>query len=200
MTNFFTILLISVLLQGQIFIPIGPEGRKDISKIHLTKIGQFGLIRKARPAVAAHYHTGIDIKRSGTNYESEPVFPIAKGIVISKRTDGPYANLIIEHEINGVKLWSLYEHISGIKINVAEAVDPGTPIARFMNKAELDRFGWQFDHFHFELIKIKPIKTKPTAKNPERFFNSYSLVCYRINDLKKYYFDPMEYFNYNINK
>lgn len=200
MTNFIAILLTTVLLQGQIFIPIGPEDRKDISKIHLTKIGQFGLTRKARPAVAAHYHTGIDIKRQGTNYESEPVFPIAKGIVISKRTDGPYANLIIEHEINGIKLWSLYEHISGIKVNVAEAVDPATPIARFMNKAELDRFGWQFDHFHFELIKIKPIKTKPTAKNPERFFNSYSLVCYSINDLNKYYFDPIEYFSYNINK
>lgn len=200
MSNFLFILITTFLIQGPISIPIGSGNRQDISKIHLTKIGQFGLIRKARPNVPEHYHTGIDIKRPTDNYESEPIFPIAKGIVISKRTDGPYANLIIEHEINGIKLWTLYEHISGVKVNVSEIVNPKTPIARFMNKAELDRFGWQFDHFHFELIKIKPCKIKPSTKNPERFFNSYSLICYSINDLNKYYFDPMEYFNYNIKK
>ncbi|MES2138103.1 MAG: M23 family metallopeptidase [Bacteroidota bacterium] len=200
MSNFLLILITTFLIQGQIFIPIESGNRQDISKIHLTKIGQFGLIRKARPNVPQHYHTGIDIKRPTDNYESEPIFPIAKGIVISKRTDGPFANLIIEHEINGIKLWTLYEHISGVNVNVTDIVNSKTPIARFMNKAELDRFGWQFDHFHFELLKVKPSKIKPNNKNPERFFNSYSLNCYSINDLNKYYFDPMEYFNNNINK
>ncbi len=205
MTHFFLILITTILLPEQISIPIGPGNRQDISKIRLTQIGQFGLIRKARPNVPQHYHTGIDIKRPSDNYESEPIFPIAKGIVISKRTDGPFANLIIEHEINGTKLWTLYEHISGVKVNVSEIVNSKTPIARFMNKEELDRFGWQFDHFHLELLKIKPVKIKPSKikpsnKNPERFFNSYSLICYSINDLNKYYFDPIEYLNNNINK
>ncbi|MCE9540182.1 MAG: M23 family metallopeptidase [Bacteroidetes bacterium] len=200
MTNFFLILIITILLPGQISIPIGSSNRQDTSKIHLTKIGHFGLVRKARTNVPEHYHTGIDIKRPNDNYESEPIFPIAKGIVISKRTDGPFANLIIEHEINGIKLWTLYEHIAGVKVNVTDIVNSKTPIARFMNKKELDRFGWQFDHFHFELIKVKPSKIKPSNKNPERFYNSYSLTCYCINDLNKYYFDPIEYFNYNINK
>ena len=138
MPNFLLILITTFLLPGQISIPIGTVNRQDISKIHLTKIGQFGLIRKARPNVPEHYHTGIDIKRPTDNYESEPIFPIAKGIVISKRTDGPYANLIIEHEINGIKIWTLYEHISGVKVNVTDIVNPQTPIARFMNKEELD--------------------------------------------------------------
>ncbi|MES2284868.1 MAG: M23 family metallopeptidase [Bacteroidota bacterium] len=200
MSKFLLILITTILIKGPISLPIGSGNRQDISMIRLTKIGQFGLIRKARPNVPEHYHTGIDIKRPSDNYESEPIFPIAKGIVISKRTDGPFANLIIEHEINGIKLWTLYEHIAGVKVNVSDNVNSQTPIARFMNKAELDRFGWQFDHFHFELIKIKPSKIKPSNKNPERFFNSYSLICYSINDLNKYYFDPIEYFNYNIKK
>ncbi len=200
MTNFFTILIITIVFQEQILLPICLEDRQDISKIHLTKIGQFGLIRKARPNIPEHYHTGIDIKRPNNNYESEPIFPIAKGRVISKRTDGPYANLIIEHEINGIKLWTLYEHIAGIKVDVADIVNPNTQIARFMNREELNLFGWQFDHFHLEIIKVKPIEIKPSQDHPERFFNSYTLICYSIDDLYKYYFDPIEFFEINMNR
>ncbi len=181
-------------------MPICLEDRQDISQIHLTKIGQFGLVRKARNNIPEHYHTGIDIKRPNNNYDTEPIFSIAKGKVISKRTDGPYANLIIEHEINGRKLWTLYEHISGIKVNVSDMVDTDTPMARFMNTDELNRFGWQFDHFHFEIIKFKPMRIIPDKNNPERFFNSYTLICYNIDDLHKYYFDPIEFFKINMNR
>lgn len=190
-------MIIIALSQSQIFIPIHLHNRKDISQIQLTSIGQFGLLRKARTGIPAHYHAGIDIKRPGNNYESEPVFPIVKGRVISKRTDGPYANIIIEHEINGNKFWSLYEHISGIKVNVYELVNPNTAIARFMNKAELNRYGWQFDHFHLEIIKVEPRAIKPTKANPERYFDSYSLMCLSRVDLHKYYFDPVEFFEIN---
>lgn len=200
MLNFFTILCISLFIHGHIFIPIRVKDRQDISKIQLTKIGQFGLKRKARTSIPEHYHTGIDIKRPYNNYESEPIYPIVKGKVISKRVDGPYANLILEHEINGRKVWTLYEHISGIKVHVGDIADPNTQLARFMNKDELNRFGWQFDHFHLEIIKVKPLEIKPTKDNPERFFNSYSLICYTVTDLQRYYFDPMEYFKTNNSK
>lgn len=200
MINFFTILIITSISQVEFLLPIFLEDRKDISQIHLTKIGQFGLVRKARNNIPEHYHTGIDIERPNNNYDTEPIFPIAKGKVISKRTDGPYANLIIEHEINGRKLWTLYEHISGIKVDVSDVVDTDTPIARFMNKDELNRFGWQFDHFHFEIVKFKPMRIMPDENNPERFFNSYTLICYNMDDLHKYYFDPIEFFKININR
>lgn len=198
MRNFFTIIFSLLLLQPQILLPVKVKDRKSTSEIQLTKIGQFGLVRKARPNVPVHYHTGIDIRRPGTNYNSEPIFSVAKGVIISKRTDGPYANLIIEHEINGSKVWSLYEHIAGIKVNVNDTVSPDTPVARFMNKKELDSYGWQFDHFHLELLKVKPQKLNPSKANPERFYNSYTLTCYTSNDLKKYYFNPMEYFSSHL--
>lgn len=192
------ILTVAIILKGQILLPIFSKDRQDISDIHLSNIGQFGLVRKVRNHVPEHFHTGIDILRPRNNYESEPIFPIAKGKVISKRTDGPYANLIIEHELNGQKIWTLYEHISGIKVNVSDIVDPTTQIARFMNKAELNKYGWQFDHFHLEIIKVKPQEIRPTKENPQRFFDSYTLVCFNIDDLHKYFYDPILFFSKNL--
>lgn len=191
-------MIAAVLFQGQILLPVRSENRKDFSTIDLTDIGQFGLIRKARARIPEHYHTGIDIRRPGNNYENEPVYPIAGGRVISKRSDGPYANIIIEHEINGIRFWSLYEHIAGITVGVKDIADPDTPIARFMNREELNRYGWQFDHFHLEVIKVKPLALKPDKDNTERFFNSYSLICYSLSDLNKYYFDPVAFFKGNL--
>lgn len=196
MIVFLNILIYTILFNTPIFVPVLSANRQDISTIRLTKIGQFGLIRKARANIPEHFHTGIDIRRPNNNYDSEPVFPIAMGRVISKRTDGPYANLIIEHEINGRKCWTVYEHIAGIKVSLKDIVDPAVPIARFMNKNELNRYGWQFDHFHLEILKTKPIAIKPDKTNPERLFNAYSLLCYTLNDLHTYYYHPVEFFIY----
>jgi len=94
-------LIISLLISSSVLLPVDYGDRKDISRVQLTEIGEFGLMRKARVGIPAHFHTGIDIKRPGNNYHDEPIFPIAPGRVISKRTDGPYAQLIIEHNVNG---------------------------------------------------------------------------------------------------
>lgn len=186
-------LSIAILLTIKILLPINCGIRNDISEIQLTHIGQFGVMRKAREGVPAHFHTGIDIKRPSDNYNNEPIFPIAEGKIISRRTDGPYSQIIIEHNLEGLHFWSLYEHISGISVKVGDFVTPKKPVARFMNREELDKYGWQFDHFHLEVIKVKPMPIKPEPKNPERYYNSYSLICYTPNDLEKYYFDPLEF-------
>jgi len=185
--------------QGQIYLPINCENRKDIANIQLTDIGQFGIKRKTRANFAEHFHTGIDIKRPNNNYINEPIFPIAEGKVISKRTDGPYANLVIEHTINGLKFWTLYEHIAGIHVKVNDIVNPQAPIARFMNKAELNENGWQFNHFHLEIVKKKPREIKPDKIHPEKLYSAYTLVCYTSLDLQKYYFDPIIFFQNYLN-
>lgn len=173
-------------------LPIRTSGN-SVKEIKLTAIGQFGLMRKPRPSVPAHFHTGIDIKRPGKNYSDEPIFPIATGIVISKRDDGAYAQLIIEHEINNTKFWTVYEHIAGIKVKTGQRVTPAESIARFMNKAELDAYGWQFDHFHFEVLKVAPVKLTRDPAKPERNFASYSLTCYTKQDLEKHFYHPLEF-------
>ncbi|CAN5399884.1 hypothetical protein BH10BAC1_BH10BAC1_14080 [soil metagenome] len=180
------------------FIPIQTVDRKDVSQIQLTTIGKFGLIRKERKTVASHLHTGIDIKRPNNNYINEPIFVIATGKVISKRTDGPYAQLIIEHQISGNTFWTVYEHIAGITVQLHETVNPDKPIARYMSKTELNKYGWQFDHFHLEILKLKPLPIKADKSNLERLYNSYTLVCYKTSDLEKYYYNPINFLAKNL--
>lgn len=178
-------------------LPIDTKDRQSWAAIALTPIGQFGVLRKARPNVPAHLHTGVDIKRPSTNYFDEYIFPINPGRVISMRDDGPYAQIIIEHRSgNKDPIWSVYEHVSDIQVTIGDTVTPFEPIARFMNKPELDQYGWQFDHLHFEILKHKPRPLKPKTTTPFRLFGTYSLRCYTKMDLDKYYHDPGNYFNY----
>ena len=167
--------------------------KAKLTDIKLSHIGQFGLLRKPRPGIPAHFHTGVDIKRPSDNYLDEPIFPITSGKVISIRRDGPYANLIVEHKYKGIKFWSIYEHISGIIVNLNDSVIPDQPIAHFMNKSELDRYGWQFDHFHLEILRVQPIKLEPDDKYPDLYYKAYSLSCYSDEDLQNYYYDPIEF-------
>lgn len=176
-------------------LPIQTTDRRIIPTIKLTHIGKFGEMRKARPTVPAHLHTGIDIKRPTPQRDNEPVFPAAPGRVLSIRNDGPFAQIIIEHILaNGQKIWTAFEHISGIVTSVGQRVHPSQPIARFMNRAELDRYGWQFNHIHFEILKTGPKPVPPDPKHPERFFTTYNLECYSKADLNCHYHNPIDFF------
>lgn len=195
---YFRTTLIFLFIQFQLFaqevlLPIDANDRKSFAELRLSEIGEFGLMRKARPKVAAHYHTGIDIVRPGVNYKNNPIFPIAEGIVMSKRDDGPFAQLIIEHHIDGITFWTVYEHIAGIRVNVHDMVDAKIPIARFMNKEELNDYGWQFDHFHLEILKIPPARLNPHPNTPDRHFNSHTLICFSEEELHSYFYNPIEF-------
>ncbi|HMV08923.1 MAG TPA: M23 family metallopeptidase [Cyclobacteriaceae bacterium] len=183
----------------EIFLPIRTDDRKTIERVELTEIGKFAIPRRARPTVPAHLHTGIDIKRPHQNYVNEPIFAVAEGTVISKRDDGAYAQLIIEHQVGKLRFWTVYEHIAGLNVSVHDRVTPARPIARFMNKEELNKYGWQFDHFHFEILKVAPIPLKFDPAKPQRLFNSYSLVCYSKSDLDKYFYDPLTFLRKQFN-
>jgi len=176
-----------------VFLPTGAPDRHSAGSIVLTDIGGFGAPRKPRPSVPGHLHTAIDIRRPRRNYDDEPVYPMAAGLVICKRTDGPYAHLIVEHDIAGEKIWTVYEHIAGICVGDSALVDPMVPIARFMNRDELRRYGWQFDHLHFEILKARPFPLKPDATHPGNRCSSYTLLCYTQADLERYFYDPLRF-------
>lgn len=175
------------------YLPININDRDDLSLIMLTEIGNFGEIRKARPGIPSHFHTGIDIKRPNQNYDQEPIYSIGGGIVISVRDDGPYAQIIIEHSSDQFLFWTVYEHIAGIQVRVGDFISENTIIARFMNTFELNKYGWQFDHFHFEILKIPPKKIKPENSLPQHFFKTYNLECYSFDELQNIYFDPLAF-------
>jgi murein DD-endopeptidase MepM/ murein hydrolase activator NlpD len=175
-------------------LPVGSDDRRDWASVRITRIGMFALERRPRPGIPAHLHTGIDIKRPKANHTDEPIFAASGGKVISLRDDGPFAQLIIAHRMaDGGSVWTVYEHIAGIRVAVGEVISPAAPIARFMNKQELDRFGWQFDHVHFEVLKHRPRALMPSADTPYRFFATYSLACHTLHDLQRYYHDPIEF-------
>jgi hypothetical protein len=176
-------------------IPINANNRQSFDEIKLTPIGQFGEIRKARPHIPSHLHTGIDILRPTANYDDEPVYSIGMGRVISLRDDDPFAQIIIEHLCdNGQLTWTVYEHVAGICVKLGQAVDPFIPIARFMNREELDKYGWQFDHLHIEILKIRPRPQIPDERNPFYYFSSYCLECFDARDLHEKYSDPFDFF------
>lgn len=173
--------------------PINAEDRTDIAFIELTPIGKFGEWRKDREYIKGHFHTGIDIKRPNDNYTDAEIYPIFEGKVISVSDDGSYDQIIIALDYD-FKFWTVYEHVAGIKVEVKQHVNPEKPMASFMNKGELDKHGWQFDHLHFEILRVPPLGVDPDRKRPERFFISYSLLCYSKNDLDRYFYDPIRFF------
>jgi murein DD-endopeptidase MepM/ murein hydrolase activator NlpD len=176
------------------FLPIRAQNRQSWESVQLTHIGAFGLLRKARPQVPAHYHTGVDFKRPNANYFDEPIFPAAYGIVASQRTDGPFAQIIIEHfTAAGDTVWTVYEHLAGVKVITGDTVLPQRPLGRFMNTEELQQHGWQFDHLHFEILKRRPQPVLPAPQTPMRRLKPYNLECYTRDDLDNHYYDPREF-------
>lgn len=176
----------------------GPGWRLPVDyhpdSVRLTRIGQFGRLRRARPGIPAHLHTGVDIARSSRNYQNEPIYPVTRGRVVSRRDDGPYAQLIIEHGTEtDDTIWSVYEHIAGIACGLGDSADPDRPIARFMNRAELCRHGWQFDHLHLELMKAPPRLRDADPRLPFCRFTTYGLICYTREELAARYLDPLDF-------
>ena len=172
-----------------------PVTLPERSEIQLTAIGGFAVQRSARPGIPAHLHTGIDIKRPTDNFTNELIYPVARGVVISKRDDGPFAQLIIKHTLDQLTFWTLYEHIAGIMVSVGDSLYPRIPLARFMNREELNRYGWQFNHFHFEILKTAPDAQKNDSDHPERFFKSRTLTVYSKKDLQKHFYNPTHFIN-----
>ncbi|MBN1482980.1 hypothetical protein JXA70_22095 [candidate division KSB1 bacterium] len=176
------------------YLPIETKDRQSLEGVELTHIGSYGLLRIARPGIPAHLHTGVDLKRPQNNYIDEPIFPVARGTVISLRDDGPFAQIIIQHTLaDSTSLWTVYEHIAGIQTRLFESVDPHRPIARFMTREELNKYGWQFDHVHLEIMKVKPKPRIPDQRRPFLYYGTYCLVCYTQADLDERYYDPLKF-------
>ena len=179
----------------RLYLPLKTNNRTVLTDNQLTRIGKYGLLRKARPSVPAHYHTGVDLKRPAQNYTNEPVLAAGSGKIISVRNDGPYSQIIIQHSfVPGDTLWTVYEHLQGITCHVGQQVDVQTSIARFFTKDELNRYGWQFDHVHFEILRSKPLKIRSTPQQPEYFFKTFDIICYTLAELHKRTVNPMDYF------
>jgi murein DD-endopeptidase MepM/ murein hydrolase activator NlpD len=176
------------------YLPVASSNRQSIKSVTLTKLGGYGMIRKPRPGIPLHLHSGIDINRPNDNYSHEPIFPAAPGVVISVRNDGPYAQIIIEHATQDSSgIWTVYEHTGKILVTCGDTVGPNDTIALFMTREELHRHGWQFDHVHFEIMKRAPQKVPESRDLPLHLFCSYGLTCYNKKILSDCYENPLRF-------
>lgn len=181
---------LSTLLLCQWMLPVNHIDVDNIRKIHLTDIGSFGALRTARHHVPRHYHTGIDILRPTDNYQNEPVFPALEGKVVSLVDNGPYSQVILEHFWQGKPYWTVYEHFQLRPLRVGQPVLRTDTLGFFFGKDALNRFGWQFDHLHFEINRLQPMAVKPDPQHPQRFFLSYAVRCYTLKELHTHLLDP----------
>ncbi|MBC8044740.1 MAG: M23 family metallopeptidase [Rhizobacter sp.] len=184
----------SVTAQSQWLLPLEVENRASFQGVGLTNIGAFALPRKSRPTVSAHLHAGIDFARPAADKDTVRVFAASAGKVISVRTDGAFAQIIIEHHDRGKKLWTVYEHVAGIKVRPGETVSSQTNIGRLMSREELGHYGSQFNHLHFEVMIVPPKPLVPTARTPHRYFMTYALECETEAELLQRYTNPLEFF------
>jgi hypothetical protein len=192
-TVFLFQILIAIPLYSQWYLPANYRGVADPQKMQLTKIGAFGLLRKARPTVPAHYHTGIDIMRPDSQYDKQPIFPAKDGVVVSILDEGPFSQVVIKHTDNNRTYWSVYEHLH-VRINkINISITPFDTIGYFFSKDELNRYGWQFDHFHFEILKLEPPKFKTAGVNSLRNYKTFGILCFSREDLYMRQEDPLEF-------
>jgi hypothetical protein len=179
-------------------IPANYKNIGGIDDVKLSNIGRFGLLRVARPTVPAHYHTGIDIVRPDTNYWNQPVFPASKGNIVSIIDDGPFSQIIIMHEAGGKNYWTVYEHLHVREKDIGKEVDWNDTIGWYFNKNELTTYGWQFDHLHFEILKIEPAPVKPTKRYPARQYQTYAITCSTKKELETRQENPVEFLRGNF--
>lgn len=186
-------LLITIPLYAQWYIPANYRNIADPQKLQLTKIGAFGLLRKARPTVPAHYHTGIDIVRPDSQNNRQPIFPAKEGIVVSIYDNGPFSQVVIKHTDNNKNYWTVYEHLHVRISNVSKSVTPFDTIGYFFSKDELNRYGWQFNHVHFEILKVEPPKLTSASINSLRNYKTFGVLCFTREELYMRQENPLEF-------
>jgi murein DD-endopeptidase MepM/ murein hydrolase activator NlpD len=193
-----TILLIiafSLTSSAQWLLPLNYTDRSEVSSAKITTIGTFGAIRKARVSIPAHYHTGVDLVRPDTTYRNNPVFPASAGKVISILDNGPYSQVIVRHE--RCNIWTVYEHIH-VYIKDTVEVSPFDTIGFLFNSEELKKYGTQFNHLHFEIMKVDPPRIAPLPQFPLRVFKTYSILCISQADLYSKMEDPLRFISQDI--
>jgi hypothetical protein len=62
-----------------------------------------------------------------------------------------------------------------------------------MNRRELNRYGWQFDHVHLEVMKAPPLPRQTDAGLPYCRYKTHGLACRSRQELLSRYQDPLAF-------
>jgi len=130
-------------------MPFKTTDRTNIKSISV--ISTFGSARNSFRK--GHYHTGLDLMPR--NYK-EPVnvYSIADGVVVSVHLGDPHQTVVVKHlSEEGEIIYSVYKHITEIKVKNGDRLTEDSQIARVLTKAEGKKFGGSYDHLHLEIRK-----------------------------------------------
>lgn len=210
MKPFFTIFLICLLIYF-VFIgyktpdtpvadvwklPLDTADRQDWSSVFFEHDAAFKTMRSAFGKVKLHYHTGTDIQTNGErgfwDKPGMPIYAVAAGKVVAIEDPLPQRRITIEHKLaDGTITWSAYCHIAEERVSVNQIVDTETVIARRMNGAELDQYGWEYNHIHLEILKKLPVYV------PD-YYSRKTFTCYTETDVDEYFYDPVAFLNFQF--
>jgi len=111
---------------------------RDVNGVKTTpwEGGTYGMVRGPRPwnggTIMGHWHEGIDIQPMRRDAKGEPqdeVKSIATGQVVhasrSPRDSNYGCYVVVKHSWSGAFYYSLYAHLSSVKVTVGEMVKPG---------------------------------------------------------------------------
>jgi murein DD-endopeptidase MepM/ murein hydrolase activator NlpD len=142
--------------------------------------GQYGFVRDpigtASGTIYTRFHEGIDIRPLHRDANAEPldeVRAVANGKVVHANLVPGYSNygkyIVIEHRWDGSSYYSLYGHLSSIRVRPGDSVKRGQPIATMgytgvgINRErahlhlELDlMFSHQFEAWHDAFFRNDP--------------------------------------------
>ena len=151
--------------------------------------GTFGCVRSD----GWQMHEGLDIRCLQRDKHGEPTDPVlatADGDVVYFNQKPSLSNygryLILRHSIEGLEIYSLYAHLTGIRpgLKVGQPVKAGETIAT-MGRSTNTREGISKDraHVHFELnlfynerFEVWYKKTFPNQRNDHGIWNGQNLV------------------------
>ena len=190
--NYTSIILLSLLFQTSVFhstdnlptasrwlIPLDIHSRKDFNRLYVGNNSDFLAKRSA-----GHLHTGIDIS-DDSRKPGRKVFAAATGKVVSIYAVEPHRAIMIQHILpSETTIYSVYVHVTDIKVSIGDIVDNSSHIANLMNRKQLDLYGWDFNHLHFEILR-EPRIQEDTGK-----YLSFSTKCKTEEAVMKHFYNP----------
>lgn len=133
-----------------------------------------------------HLHTGIDLINP-MGGQGEKVYAAAAGRVVSIYAKEPNRSIMIQHSLPcGETLWTVYVHVGKVKVRLGELVRSDTVIAYLMDEHQLNYYGWEFNHLHFEVLKFPRI-------NEVGKYLSFSTGCKTRKEVKKHFYNPIDF-------
>lgn len=161
-------------------LPFKTSPRKSLSSIRWTRNGEFMAWR------VRHLHTGIDLTNS-VGGPGEEVYAASAGKVVSIYAKEPYLSVMIQHRLSsGQTVWTVYVHVTNVMVRPGDVVGENTVIALLMNESQLNRYGWEFNHLHFEILKYPRI-------NKEGKHLSFSTKCKTENQVRSHFYNPITF-------